>query len=67
VPRPITPKLLQSIARGHAQVRNCLGGIQDQELPERGAVERGRQPPDTPAREDLLGVLVPEALDHTQW
>jgi hypothetical protein len=64
LPTPITRQLLESVSRWASQVIQNLRRIQDQQLAKRHALQLQGPPPHTLTFEDLLGIAVPEALDH---
>jgi hypothetical protein len=64
--RSLAGQLLRSVAWRTAKVFQRLGSIQDQQLPERSPLQLGGPPANGLPFEDLLGVLVPEALDHAE-
>jgi len=64
LPGPIPRKLLEPVARGNPQVAQIVGGVEHEELPKGGALQFDGPPPHSLSLKDLLGVRVPEALDH---
>jgi len=60
----VAGKLLQAVPGRHAEVVESLGGIEDQQLAQRGTLYAGRPPAHRLSLEDLLRIPVPEALDH---
>lgn len=61
---PLTPELLQSIARRHAQIAELLGRIHRHQLAQLRALKIRRIPPDGLASEQSLGVAIGEGVDH---
>lgn len=61
---PVARQLLEPIARRDAEVPQIFGGIENQELAKGSALELQGPPPHPLPLKDLLGVRVPEALDH---
>src|ERR1700684_4498102 len=62
---PIALELLEPVSLRHPQIVECLGGVQDEELPQRGAlyalVELAHPLPSP----DPLGFLIRERPQHT--
>jgi len=61
---PVSGELLEPVAWRDAEVGERLGGVQDEEFPAGAALEVGRPAPAGAPFEELLGVVVTEALDH---
>jgi len=61
---PVAGEPLESVAWRDAEVGERLGGVEDEEIPEGAALEIGWPSPAGAPFEELLGVAVPEALDH---
>jgi hypothetical protein len=57
---------LEMVAGWDAKVGECLGGVEDDQLPEAAVLEVGWPAPDGVPFDVLLGVAVPEALDHVR-
>jgi len=60
----VSGESLEAVAGWDAEVGERLGGVEDEELAEGAALEVGRPSPAGAPLEELLGVTVPEALDH---
>jgi len=63
--RPVARKFFESIPRRDTKIRQFIGSVQDQKLPERGPLEFWRPPAHRFTGKDPLGVSVAEALDHS--
>jgi len=61
---PFAGELLESVTWWDPEVGEHLGGVEDEEPPEGAALEVGWPAVDGAPFEELLGVAVPEALDH---
>jgi len=61
---PISLELLESIPGRDPQVRQSLGSIQYQQLPESAPMKTRWQSANTLALEEPFGVTIPEALYH---
>src|ERR1700678_74539 len=64
--RPIALELLEPVSRRHPQIIECLGSIQDEQLPQRralGALIELAHPLSSP---DPLGLLIRERPQHTR-
>jgi len=61
---PISVELLQAICRWHAQLVEARGGVQQQQLPMRAALNVGWQPTRPQPPKHLLGLGAREASNH---
>jgi hypothetical protein len=59
-------QLLDSIARRAAKIVQGFGGVQNQQLTMGYPLQLDGPPPHAKPLEDLLGVAIPEALDHSE-
>jgi hypothetical protein len=57
-------QLLQPISRRYAQLRDSLGGVQDQKLTLGSAPDRGRKAASSLTLKNPLSITIGEALDH---
>ena len=62
--RSISLELLESVPWRHAQVRQSLGSVQYQQLPQSAPVKARWQFANTLTFEEPFGVTIPEALYH---
>jgi hypothetical protein len=62
----ITPELLQSIARRHAEVVELLGRIHRHQFAQHRALEIRRIASDGLASEQSLGIAIGECVDHRE-
>lgn len=60
----VSGELFEAVAGWDAEVGERFGGVEDEQLPEDATLEVGGPAPDGAPFEELLGVVVPEALDH---
>ena len=64
LPLSITAEFLQPIPRRHAQIVECLGGIDGHELAEHDTTEISRKPPHRLSSKQPFGVAIAEGLYH---
>jgi len=62
--RSIPPQLLQPISGRYAQLRDSLGGVQDQKLALGSAPDRGGKAASFLTPKDAFSITIGEALDH---
>jgi hypothetical protein len=62
--RSITRQLLKPIAWRNTEVTEVFSGVDNQELSKSGALKLKGPPPHPLSLKDVLGIRVPETLDH---
>jgi hypothetical protein len=66
LPGTVAPQLLEPVAREHPQILQRLRRVQQEQLPQRCAMDVRRESPDRLSTEQPVRIPVPEAPDHLQ-